>query len=280
MYDRREKNVKIFKDTEQMCQHDPELHEAIQKSLERQQFFAHEVEMGHANKKACAGKVVVSGKKTIEASEVYAKQGKKVTVLNFASATSPGGGVRNGSSAQEESICRCTTLYPCLMAEYNRYYESHQVMQNPLYNNDLIYTPAVQVFKSDSDFPELLQRSEWWEVDVITCAAPNLRNMTKGEAIYYLGKNSTGDFWQDFKGILKSRIRRIFDIAVGRCDVLILGAFGCGAFRNPPQLVAEVFAELTEEYRIYFDVIEYAVFHMEHERENYEAFQEAMGRFI
>ena len=58
-----------------------------------------------------------------------------------------------------------------------------------------------------------------------------------------------------------------------KADVLILGAFGCGAFRNPPKLVAEVFAEFTEKYRGCFDVIEYAVFHVGHERANYEAFK-------
>lgn len=58
------------------------------------------------------GRIVVSGKRTLEASEIYAKQGKRVCVLNFASATNPGGDVVHGSSAQEEAICRCSTLYP------------------------------------------------------------------------------------------------------------------------------------------------------------------------
>ena len=63
-------------------------------------------------------------------------------------------------------------------------------------------------------------------------------------------------------------------------DVLILGAFGCGAFRNPPKLVTEVLAEYTKEYRKCFDVIEYAVFHVEHERANYEVFKVEMNQFL
>ncbi len=56
-------------------------------------------------------------------------------------------------------------------------------------------------------------------------------------------------------------------------EVLILGAFGCGAFCNPPEVVAKVFAEYTEKYRKCFDVIEYAVFHTEKETANYRAFK-------
>ena len=59
-------------------------------------------------------------------------------------------------------------------------------------------------------------------------------------------------------------------------EVLILGAWGCGAFRNPPQLVAEIFAEYTEQYRENFEVIEYAIFHTEREMDNYVAFKNVM----
>lgn len=59
------------------------------------------------------GNAIVSGKRTLEASESYAKQNERVCVLNFASATNPGGGVVRGSSGQEEAICRCSTLYHC-----------------------------------------------------------------------------------------------------------------------------------------------------------------------
>lgn len=55
---------------------------------------------------------------------------------------------------------------------------------------------------------------------------------------------------------------------------------GCGAFRNPPELAAEVFAEFTEKYRECFDVIEYAVFHTERETGNYKAFKNAMKGYM
>lgn len=75
-------------------------------------------------------------------------------VLNFASATNPGGGVVKGSSAQEEAICRCSTLYPNLKAEraWEKFYAPHRRARDPLHNDDCIYTPGVMVFKADTDY--------------------------------------------------------------------------------------------------------------------------------
>lgn len=88
----------------------------------------------------------------------YAYAGKKVCIHNFASAANPGGGVVKGSSAQEEAICRCSTLYPNLKEEslWKQFYAPHRRQQNPLHNDDCIYTPGVIAFKSDTAYPKLL----------------------------------------------------------------------------------------------------------------------------
>ena len=146
MIDRRTKNAEIFRDTERRYTTDQALVQAVRQSTETQLFIAEkstvDVPAPRKNEKA---KVIVSGKRSLEAAEIYAKQGKKVCVLNFASATNPGGGVVNGSSAQEESICRCTTLSPCLNTDqmWNVFYRPHRKAANPLYNSDCIYTPNV-----------------------------------------------------------------------------------------------------------------------------------------
>ena len=138
--------------------------QAVQQSTQNQVFISESesitVPSAYKSQKA---EVIVSEKRSLEAAEVYAKQGKKVCVLNFASATNPGGGVVNGSSAQEECLCRCTTLYPCLNTDamWSDFYKPHRKANNPLYNNDCIYTPAVCVFKSDTNFPEALPREDW-----------------------------------------------------------------------------------------------------------------------
>lgn len=282
MFDRRAKNAEIFKDTEYMYRTNEKLKEAVKNSISSQKMILANdvVDFETVNDRKC--QVVVSGKRTLEASESYAKQGKKVCVLNFASATNPGGGVVHGSSAQEEAICRCSTLYPCLNTKemWNKFYGPHREADNPLYNDDCIFTPAVKVFKGDTNFPEVLPEDEWWDVDVITCAAPNLRRIPSNRMNPNAGSKQADITYKGLKALHTNRIQRIFELVIAsNADVLILGAFGCGAFCNPPELVAEVFAEFTKKYRSCFDVIEYAVFHTERETANYVAFKEAMGRF-
>lgn len=282
MFDRRAKNAMIFKDTEQRYQSNGKLKTVVGNSIVNQKLIMADESVDYKVVGGRAGKVVVSGKRTLEASEPYAKQGKRVCVLNFASATNPGGGVVHGSSAQEEAICRCSTLYPCLNTKemWNGFYGPHRKADNPLYNDDCIFTPGVKVFKSDINFPELLSEAEWWDVDIITCAAPNLRSIPSNCMNPNAGSRKADITYEDLRALHTARIQRIFEVAMlNGAEVLILGAFGCGAFCNPPELVAEVFAKFTEKYRECFDVIEYAVFHTEREMANYVAFKNVMKNF-
>ena len=277
MIDRRTKNAEIFRDTERRYTTDQALAQAVQKSTEAQVFTAEKSSVNVPTSiKTETAKVVVSGKRSLEAAEVYARQGKKVCVLNFASATNPGGGVVNGSSAQEECICRCTTLYPCLNTDamWNVFYKPHRKAATPLYSNDCIYTPEVCVFKSDVNFPELLPRNDWWSVNILTCAAPNLRERPSNAMNLHAGFKAAKITPSKLEELLTARIKRIFEIAVANGnEVLILGAFGCGAFRNPPEIVAKVFNTVMQDYLCYLDTIEYAVFHTEREVANFEAFK-------
>ncbi len=282
MIDRRKKNAEIFSHTQSFYSSNLELKNNISLSIDNQVFISEksEVVLPKATKKEKA-QIIVSGKRTFEAAEHYVKQGKKTCVLNFASATNAGGGVVNGSSAQEECLCRCSTLYPCLRVDklWKEFYLPHREANNPLYNNDCIYTPDVYVFKSDIDFPELLSKNEWWKVNILTCAAPNLREKPSNAMNPNAGSKQAKITIQELEKLLESRIRRIFEIAASNeNEVLILGAFGCGAFRNPPEVVAKVFNRVMKEFVYYFDIIEYAVFHRVGELANYEAFQRNIER--
>jgi len=213
--------------------------------------------------------------RTIEAAIRY--RGKKVCVLNFASATHPGGGVEHGANAQEEAICRVTTLFNCLTDDkvLKPFHEAHiralrSGKMTKTYNDDCIYTPGVTVVNTDTNEPQPYPQSQWTKVDVITCAAPNLND-------YFDGISLSLDE-EEIKVIHKKRIRRILDIAVNEGEeVMILGAFGCGAFQNPPQAVAQAMKEVISDYLHDFEAIEFGVYCSPRDRTNYYTFQKVLG---
>ena len=86
--------------------------------------------------------------------------------------------------------------------------------------------------------------------------------------------------------IHKKRAKRLFEIAkVEKADVLILGAFGCGAFRNSPEVVARAYYEVVQEYRYDFKAIEFAVYCSKRDQKknptgnNYAVFQREYKKF-
>ncbi|MDO5132166.1 MAG: TIGR02452 family protein [Eubacteriales bacterium] len=274
---RREMNAKVFQDTTAFITGSERLTTAVERSRRNQKLIPEKDKIADCrlDYSEDAG-IIVSGKRTLEAASAYAD--KKVCILNFASATNPGGGVVHGSSAQEESLCRCSILYYCLNTPemMEGFYLPHRRADNPLYNDDLIYTPDVVVIKTDTSEPVRMRENDWYKVNVITCAAPNLRKRPSNRMNPNAGSKAARITGQDLRMLLESRIRKIFQVAAAEGnEVLILGAFGCGAFQNPPDLVADVFHDVTLQYRRKFETIEYAVFHTGRKTENYRAFQNA-----
>ena len=284
--ERRKKNIEVFKNTMELCHTHPRLQDDIRRSIEKQRVLGEKEPYWFDDKLLISyeekAKIVISEKRSFEAAREYAQTGKNVCVLNFADWTTPGGWVLKGASAQEESLCRCSTLYSCISdPSVESFYARHKAekKKNPMYilhNDDLIYTPGVTVFKSDTNLPEVLPEEEWYQVDVISCAAPRLRLRSADQK--KLG--STRDILEieeeKLRQILDSRIRRIIESARfcsgTSIEVLILGGFGCGAFRNPPDLVAQIFNKVVNDFIYNFEVIEFPIFHKHKEVANYEAF--------
>ena len=132
-------------------------------------------------------------------------------------------------------------------------------------SDSVIYSPGVTVFKTDDDWPVYLE--EWFQVDVITCAAP----------YYNLNKRKPVSF-DKLRNVFFERIRNIPEVAAANdADILVLGAFGCGVFNNPPELVAEVFYQLLidMEYGKYFKKIIFAIKGREGDNPNLTAFQKS-----
>jgi len=272
---RREDNIEVFKDTTAFVNESVKLQNAIVVTRKSQKLYLEADSISEPVKRyGQQAKVVVSGKRTLEAASGYKM--KKTCILNFASATNPGGGVVHGSSAQEEALCRCSTLYFVLDTDelMRDFYLPHRKTGNALYNDDLIYSPDVYAIKNDSSYPKRLSEDQWYKVNVITCAAPNLRERPSNMMNPDGGKQSANISEGDLRVLLEKRIRRIFAAAgADGNEVLILGAFGCGAFRNPPKIVAKAFHKVFEEYEDCFEIVEFAVYHTQYETENYKAFQ-------
>ena len=274
----RNENAAIFRDTEAMCKAHPRLKEAIAFSRTNQKLILEGDKVDvPPNGSTAEGRLVVSSKRTFEAASAYAHT-MRTCVLNFASASNPGGGVVNGSSAQEEALCRCSTLYFNLNinAMWNGFYSPHRAMRDPIHNDDAIWTPRVVVFKSDTEFPSPLPEPDWYEVDVISCAAPNLREHPSNSMNSGDGDRCIRLAPDELRAIHERRLSRILDIAAANGEeAVVLGAFGCGAFRNDPAVVAAAAATVVPRYRTRFKVIEFAVYCRPGDARNFDAFKRA-----
>ncbi len=277
--ERRARLVEIFADTEQRCASDPALVEAIGASVHETRFFgASQWPNPLAGARARRdGEVRVVEGTTFGILPALERRhpGARICVLNFASPVQPGGGVRNGSIAQEECLCRCSTLYPVLDQPrlWDAYYQPNRDAGNPLATDALIYTPGIVVFKSDVRYPAPMPRENWRTVDVITCAAPNLREHPGNRHNPQAGKavRISADQLRDLH---VSRARHILAVAAAEgMDVMVLGAFGCGAFQNDPWVVAGALRQVADEYREGFDAIDFVV----PAGRNLEVFQRVFG---
>jgi len=186
----------------------------------------------------------ITGEWTLQAAKRLnlSMKSKRVALLNFASAKKPGGGFLNGSQAQEETIARSSGLYPCLTKFDKEYYELHKKQGSRLlYTHTMIYSPDVPVFRDDRTTKFL---DEPYQVDIITAAAPNA---CKGKS-------------PDHDKIFKNRIERVFSLAYSKdAEVLVLGAWGCGVFKNKYAIVAKMFAETLQRYHGAFLHITFAL---------------------
>ena len=164
----------------------------------------------------------------------------KIGILNFASATKPGGGFRNGAEAQEESIARSSTLYPCLKTtEAGKFYKlhSHESADNhpAYYSHAIVYSPKVKVFRDDDG---LLTYP--FDVDVLTCAAVNA-----GEVLKTINVPVRSGVEVGIEKEMRERMGRIlFVFEKQGVRNIILGTFGTGVFRNKVAIVARIWAHL------------------------------------
>ena len=199
-----------------------------------------------------AAALEVRGEGTVDA--VFRLSGEetlcpKLGVLNFASAKNPGGGFLNGSVAQEECLAFCSNLYQTqTTGQGPQYYEINRANRNPVYTDTMLIGDVT--FFRDSKYA--LTGSP------VTCPVITAPAVNMGIVI------RNGDSVERAKRVMKGRMEKILALfAKWGCTSLILGAYGCGVFRNNPEDVARFWQELlVEEHwgglfeRVVFSILE------------------------
>jgi uncharacterized protein (TIGR02452 family) len=196
-------------------------------------------------------RIEVTGELTQEAARrLLLDEGcEDVVLLNFASAKNAGGGFINGAKAQEEDLARASALYPCLL-EARGYYEANRRCDHLVYTDHMIWSPEVPFFRVHAR--ELLDQP--FLASVITAPAPNAGALNRPWP-----EELAGITYED---ALRKRAGKVLALAEERGHrTLLLGAWGCGVFRNDPELVADAFGVWLEGPRFAgsFDRVVFAV---------------------
>lgn len=185
-------------------------------------------------------------------------------VLNFASARNPGGGFLGGARAQEESLARASALYATI--EHSPMYAHHRhEHRDCLYTDWMIHSPGVPVFRDDRG--ALLDAP--YACAFITAPAPN--------AGVVLGR--APERREEVRAAMARRVGRMLAIAAHHGHSrLVLGAWGCGVFKNEPAQVAACFDhELRGAFAGVFREVVFAVLDWSEERRFVRPFVE---RFV
>jgi uncharacterized protein (TIGR02452 family) len=194
----------------------------------------------------------------LETAEILFKAGFNPCVLNLASRHNPGGGVLNGAGAQEENIFRRTNLFLSLyqFASYASEYDIKKHAKSyPLNKNTGgIYSADITVFRGSEKNGYCLLKKPY-KVSIVTVSAINRPDLIAKNGKYYIDDALVEP--------TKTKIRTILRIAGKyKHNCLVLGAFGCGAFANPPNHIAELFREvfLEKEFVSKFKLIVFSIF--------------------
>ena len=194
----------------------------------------------------------------------------EILVLNLANPVNPGGGVRRGARAQEEELCRKSSLLLSLEGpQAAGYYAYNRTLQTYIGSDAIIITPKVEIIKDENG--ELLDESV--VVAVMTCAAPCLTYGMEGMT------------QQQYQDMVRNRIDGMLRCAayLGYRN-LVLGAFGCGAFHNDAKVVSDLFCRALKEFDFdgmkhgdVFRQIDFAVLSRDAQQYNFREFYRNFG---
>ena len=196
---------------------------------------------------------------------LFIDKSKPILVLNLANPVNPGGGVRKGARAQEEDLCRKSSLLLALEDQQAAaYYAYNKSLHSYMGSDGIIITPKVEIIKDEKG--ELLDESVI--VAVMTCAAPMIKRGLEGLS------------QKEYEELLYHRITSMLTLAAYLgYEGLVLGAFGCGAFGNDAKLVSDIFFKAFKNFcyndrreRDFFRRVDFAVLSRDERQYNYKEF--------
>ena len=219
-------------------------------------------------------KIIVRNVDCLEEGVRLCREGYNPAILNMASRRHPGGGVMLGAGAQEESLFRRTNLFRSLY-QFTEYFINHvwykkyitPVSTGECYPLDRnfggIYTPGALLFREDEQHGyKLMESPECLSfISVAGMNCPKIKDATH--------------IADDLIEGTKNKMRTILRIGLRHGhDSLVLGALGCGAYRNPPSHIAKLFHEVFEEpeFKNKYRLISFAILddHNTHQAQNPE----------
>lgn len=212
-----------------------------------------------------ADSFALARKRLQECSYLFDRDAKEILVLNLANPVNPGGGVRGGARAQEEDLCRKSSLLLSLESENAAaYYAYNKSLYSYMGSDALIFTPKVEIIRDENG--DLLDDTVICAV--LTCAAP----------MVIRGKEGMSE--EAYEEMVYHRIMGMLKCAAGfgyRC--LVLGAWGCGAFGNDARVISDLFYRALKEIdcngfreKDLFRRIDFAVLDRSQDQYNYKEF--------
>ena len=191
--------------------------------------------------------------------ELNKKYPGRVAMINMANRQSVGGDVFNGSYAQEERLFVTTDIAGSLLSyaqqtggsqtfDHNNFTRPH-FHENAFDQTDILYS-SNKILRDVDDKIQFtdLKPEDQTPVNIITTAAIRYNPEEKCyyEKYYRNGKNVTVAYTEEeAKKILYATIyNQIHTILVNGNKAAVLSAFGCGAFRNHPQVIANIYRDV------------------------------------
>lgn len=239
-WEERKRRLEIFEDTLRGCEGKEELMKCIEYSRENTVLWENpivDIDVGNRRfDKPC--RICVMENQVVEEMRRLCGEFSKlrIGVFHFVSPVHSGGSVIRGGQGQEEKLCRCTTLYPCLDTEYLRgeFYEKNRLCQDGVYSDRCIYIPGIFGVKKDGETIEWLEEKERYCFDVICTVAPKVRD------------------WR----VLEHRVDAVFRVAIRqKVDVMTLGISRCGTLGKDTKCVIELYQRIAQQYAHFFRAV-------------------------